>query len=320
MLRLWRNALAAVAVGAISSGCAGVSGGMTAGLGDTAAGIELADVPFYPQVTDQCGPAALATILNAAGAGADPDALKSRIYIPGREGSLQLEMLAATRAYDRLPYAIDPQLQALVAELEAGRPVLVLQNLGISVAPVWHYAVVVGYLPEDRQFVLRSGDERRYLIDARRFARSWRRADNWGIVALRPGELPAQPDVRRYLRSVAALELFGATTAARSGYLAAVEQWPLNGLAWLGLGNVSYAEGDLATARLAYETMLGLEPGNLIALNNIAQVRAEQGCVREARDAIDRAFSIVLPGDPMDPLLRQTRREIEARPSAGHCL
>jgi tetratricopeptide (TPR) repeat protein len=293
---------------------------MTAGLGDTAAGIELVDVPFYPQVTDQCGPAALATILNAAGAGADPDALKSRIYIPGREGSLQLEILAATRAYDRLPYAIDPQLQALVAELEAGRPVLVLQNLGISVAPVWHYAVVVGYLPEDRQFVLRSGDERRYLIDARRFARSWRRADNWGIVALRPGELPAQPDVRRYLRSVAALELVGATTAARSGYLAAVEHWPLDGLAWLGLGNAAYAEGDLDTARLAYETMLGLEPGNLIALNNIAQVRAEQGCVRDARDTIERAFSNVAPGDPMVRFLRQTRREIEARPSTGQCL
>jgi hypothetical protein len=66
--------------------------------------------------------------------------------------------------------------------------------------------------------------------------------------------------------------------------------------------------------------MLGLEPGNLIALNNIAQVRAEQGCVRDARDTIERAFSNVAPGDPMDRLLRQTRREIEARQSAGQCL
>jgi len=318
--RFWHNMVGAVAVGAIVSGCAGISGGVTAGLEDADNTIELTEVPFFPQVTDQCGPAALATILNASGVGADPKALKSRIYIPGREGSLQLELLAATRAHDRLPYSIDPDLQALVAELEAGRPVLVLQNLGIGVAPLWHYAVVVGYLPEDRQFVLRSGDQRRYLVDARRFAHSWRRADNWGIVALRPGELPAQPDARRYLRSVAALESVGATSAAHSNYRAAVEQWPLNGLAWLGLGNASYAEGDLDTARLAYETMLGLEPGNLIALNNIAQVRAEQGCVREARDAIDRAFSIVAPGDPMDRLLRQTRREIEARPSAGQCL
>ena len=320
MQRQWHNAVMAVAVCIIASGCAGISGGGTAGLEDADNTIELTEVPFFPQVTDQCGPAALATILNASGVGADPVALESRIYIPGREGSLQLELLAATRAYDRLAYSIDPDLQALVAELEAGRPVLVLQNLGIGVAPVWHYAVVVGYLPEDRRFVLRSGDQRRYLVEVHRFARSWRRADNWGIVVLRPGELPAQPEAQRYLRSVAALESVGATSAARSGYRAAVEQWPLNGLAWLGLGNASYAGGDLDTARLAYQTMLGLEPGNLIALNNIAHVRAEQGCVREAREAIERAFSIVAPGDPMHQHLRQTQREIEARPLADKCL
>jgi tetratricopeptide (TPR) repeat protein len=316
MQRQWHNAVMAVAVCIIASGCAGISGGVTAGLEDVDDTIELTEVPFFPQVTDQCGPAALAMILNASGVGADPEALKSRIYIPGREGSLQLELLAATRAYDRLAYSIDPDLQALVAELRAGRPVLVLQNLGIGLAPVWHYAVVVGYLPEDRRFVLRSGDQRRYLIDARRFVRTWHRAENWGVVALRPDELPAQPDPQRYLRSVAALESVGATSVARSGYRAAVEQWPLNGLAWLGLGNASYAEGDLDIARLAYQAMLDLEPGNLIALNNIAQVKAEQGCIREARDAIDQAFSILAPGDPMHQHLRQTRREIEARPLA----
>jgi len=184
MQRQWHNAVMAVAVCIIASGCAGISGGVTAGLEDADNTIELTEVPFFPQVTDQCGPAALATILNASGVGADPEALKSRIYIPGREGSLQLELMAATRAYDRLAYSIDPELQALVAELRAGRPVLVLQNLGIGVAPIWHYAVVVGYLPEDRQFVLRSGDQRRYLIDARRFVRTWLRAENWGVVAL----------------------------------------------------------------------------------------------------------------------------------------
>jgi hypothetical protein len=35
-----------------------------------------------------------------------------------------------------------------VDQLEAGRPVLVLQNLALKLWPQWHYAVVVGYLPE----------------------------------------------------------------------------------------------------------------------------------------------------------------------------
>ena len=319
MQRQWHNAVMAVAVCIIASGCAGISGGGTAGLEDADNTIELTEVPFFPQVTDQCGPAALATILNVAGVSVEPEALKSRIYIPGREGSLQLELLAATRAYHRLAYSIDPDLQALLAELTAGRPVLVLQNLGIGLLPVWHYAVVIGYLPRDRKFVLRSGDMKRYLIDVRRFARTWDRADNWGIVALSPGELPAQPDARRYLRSVAALESVGATGAAQASYRAAVGQWPLDNIAWLGLGNASYALGDLDTARLAYATMLDLEPGNLIALNNFAQVSADLGCHRVAHNVIDQALSIVEPLDPMERRLRLTREDIEIGRSSEHC-
>ena len=60
----------------------------------------------------------------------------------------QVELVAAIRRYGRVPYEIEPSLSSLTAELQAGRPVLVLQNLGIKIAPLWHYAVVVGYSPE----------------------------------------------------------------------------------------------------------------------------------------------------------------------------
>jgi len=57
----------AVAALGLLSGCAGNIGSMVAGLDERRELVELQDVPFHSQVTDQCGPAALATVLNDAG-------------------------------------------------------------------------------------------------------------------------------------------------------------------------------------------------------------------------------------------------------------
>ena len=58
---------------------------------------ELTATPFFPQEAHQCGPASLATALAAAGYPADLGKLGQQVYLPGREGSLQAEMLAGAR-------------------------------------------------------------------------------------------------------------------------------------------------------------------------------------------------------------------------------
>jgi hypothetical protein len=171
--------------------------------------IELADTPFFPQEDYQCGPAALATVLLDSGVDVDAGELIPKVYVPARHGSLQPEMLAASRAYDRIPYVIAPDFAALIAEVAAGRPVLVLQNLGVAAVPVWHYAVVIGYSADAGEMILRSGMDRRRITRAKLFARTWQRSGNWGMIALRPGELPASAEPARYLRAVAAVESIG---------------------------------------------------------------------------------------------------------------
>ena len=116
--------------------------------GALARGVDLsAQVPFHPQTRYQCGPAALAGVLGASGIPATPEDLESQVYLPGRQGSLQVELFGATRRAGRIPYPVAGTAQALVAELQAGRPVLVLQNLLTRSVPKWHYAVVVGMQP-----------------------------------------------------------------------------------------------------------------------------------------------------------------------------
>ena len=92
-----------------------------------------------------------------AGREATPETLLSQVYVPGRKGSLQAEMLAAARRHRLVAYTLAPRLADLLHEIAAGNPVLGLQNLGLDWVPRWHYAVAIGYDLEERQIVLRSG-------------------------------------------------------------------------------------------------------------------------------------------------------------------
>jgi len=310
----------AVGLLAFISGCASDIRNMLSDLEQQRGDIELIQTAFYPQVTDQCGPSALAAILNSSGVTVTPEALKSRIYIPGRQGSLQIELLAATRGYGRMPYLIDTDISALLDEVRGGRPVLILQNLGSKRAPVWHYAVVVGYLAEQRRFVLRSGDQKRQVISASRFIRTWQRAGYWGVLALHPGEMPASPDADRYVRSVAAVEAIGHIENAVAGYQAATERWPGHSLAWLGMGNAYYAQGNLASAESAYRRLLSVDSDHLIALNNLSQVQIDRGCFEDASATLDTALSAAKSDTAIFRTIQDTRREIESKNSSAACL
>ena len=100
----WSRLLPALFV--LLTGCASIPPSVSE-LPETARAIELEDTPFYPQERYQCGPAALTTVLVQSGAGASLEAIVDKVYLPGRQGSLQVELLAATRTEGRLPYVID---------------------------------------------------------------------------------------------------------------------------------------------------------------------------------------------------------------------
>lgn len=260
----------------ISGGCASVSG-QIAGLDVNARVIELDATPFHPQERFQCGPAALLTLLEHSGVQSTLSSLTDQVYVPARRGSLQPELVAATRAADRVPYVIDGSIAAIHEELLAGRPVLVLQNLGVSWWPRWHYAVVVGIDPGAREVYLRSGTERRRKTSLATFLRTWQRSQFWALVALRPNELPARPDPMRYFDSVADLEATGHLAASRIAWETAVIRWPDEWVANFGHANAAYAAGNYIEAERYYRQLLDLRPGQLVARNNLALALSKLG-------------------------------------------
>ena len=248
-----------------------------------AGAIELTQTPFYPQQQYQCGPAALATLLTAAGVPSTPEQLVAEVYLPARHGSLQAELIAAARRHGRLPYLIDPTAGALRTQLAAGNAVLVLQNFGSHGHPLWHYAVVVGYEGLGGAYLLRSGTTRREREPARRFLATWERAGNWGLVLALPGSVPAAADPLRYLQAAAGFEDTGQLPAALSAYAAATRRWPEQPAAWFALAGAQIGSGQLAAAEASYRELVQIAPSDAPAHNNLALLLLRRGCVEAAR-------------------------------------
>lgn len=274
--------------------------------------VELTAVPFFPQTDYQCGPAALATVLAHSGVAVGPADITDAVFIPDRKGSLQVELIAAARRNGRLPFVIPPQPGALLQELEAGRPVLVLQNLGFDRLPKWHYAVVVGHDPARDRFVLRSGRKERKHERSGRFLRSWARSGHWGLVVTTPDELPASASAERWARTVAGSEPLLDGVLVLQAYDTGLARWPDDSLLLFASANYRYGAGYAREARDQYRRLLAMHPDHAAARNNLASLLLEHGCVAAARGEIALALAALKPGDPLAPALEDTRAQTEA--------
>lgn len=272
--------------------------------------VELADVPFFPQERYQCGPAALATVLVHSGVDVTPDELVPQVYVPERRGSFQVELKAATRAYGRLPFEPEPDADALLREVAAGNPVLVLKNLWLDQLPKWHYAVVVGYDPQRRHVMLRSGTQERRSESLDRFLRSWERADNWALLVLRPGQIPATATAGSYVGMIADSEGLADARAVGAALQAGLARWPDDADVTFAAANHSRMDDDAVGAAELYRRALALAPGHLGALNNFADLLRAESCLTHARAIIDTARRRVNESSPIYPVIAATADEI----------
>ena len=275
--------------------------------------VEIPSVPFYPQEAYQCGPAAMAMVLQWTKVNVSPQDLIPKVFVPAKKGSLQPALISAARRYNRLAYPIKG-VEALVKELAAGHPVIILQNLGLKWFPRWHYSVPIGYNLAKSIFILHSGKEARRRMSWTLFMRTWKRADYWGLVVLPSGQLPTSADEQSYLRAVLGLEQARQFKGAAAAYTAALERWHSSLGALMGLGNCHYALGDLIGAEQAFRHAAEAHPQSGASFNNLAHVLAEQGRYAEALQMAIRAVDI---GGANKPLYLRTLQEIRTIVKTG---
>lgn len=268
-------------------------------------------VPFFPQELYQCGPAALATLLNYQGLNTSPEALQPLVYIPGQQGSYQLELLAATRSFGKLAYPLDETLGDLLAEVNAGNPVLVLQNLALSVFPQWHFAVVKGFDLNRETVILNSGTIEDYELALTTFERTWRRADYWAFTALTPGQVPVTANPSRYFLSLTDFQQSSNDQEAiKEAYRAGIRRWPEYANLSMAYGNFLYAQDELQAAAEVLQALIQQDNSYAPAYNNLAHVLFEMEDYQAAFSYAETAIQI---GGDENPAYSSTYRMIEEK-------
>ena len=92
--------------------------------------VEIPNVPFIEQSAGHCGPATLAMAMEWAGHPIAAEELASRVMTPAMKGSLQEDLIGASRREGMMAVKITG-MSALLSELDAGHPVIIFENLGL---------------------------------------------------------------------------------------------------------------------------------------------------------------------------------------------
>lgn len=292
------------------TGCVSSDGIMTDQLKSTVALTrhEILNIPFFPQLYDQCGPSSLATVLNYRQVETTPEELRNYVYLPEREGSLQIEMVAKARKKGQLVYPLAASLPDLLQEVSEDNPVLVLQNLRLSWWPQWHYSVVIGYDLNSNVIMLRSGSHKRYDVNIDLFNKTWQKAEQWGIVIVNPTHMPATAKEMTFIEAASNLEEIGSHVAAEQAYSTALSQWKDSRLALFGLANIAYAKEDYQQALLKYQKLLSLYPDFIGGWNNFSYTLNSLGCSSEAITAITCAIEKERDNSALEASLRELQK------------
>lgn len=143
----------------------------------------LLDVPFFPQEAHQCGPAALASILNYLGSQTTPAEIASEIYSESAGGVLgtDLENYSSKQGFTATSYK--GNIEDIKARIDANMPLIILVDHGKWVYSRPHFMAVVGYT--DSGVIVHTGKDKFKKISLRELEGPWAKCDNWTLL-IRP--------------------------------------------------------------------------------------------------------------------------------------
>lgn len=258
--------------------------------------VHLTNVPFYPNNTDQCGPASLASILNFWNKDVTPEELKSQVYVQRLHGSLPMDMLPALKHYGLDGKIISGSYESVKAELRAGRPLIAYLDFGTRSHPIGHYVVVTGYDDQRGGLYIHSAMRKDKFARYERFNRGWKDTDYWLLLAspstsniiastTTVSQLPPTERSPHYQPKMSANEHIelgeiyseqGNKAEALAQYKAALKVDKYSGRALVALGNDAYEKNDLKNAERYFRRALRIDPHNSAANNNLAMVYVAQ--------------------------------------------
>lgn len=171
--------IACLCVLLLSAGCA-----RTARVPDGA--VTVIQVPFFAQEEFQCGPAALATVIDywhtktGSGKNLTPEEIASDIYSPSARGVLGMDMERYARKQGFRVEHVAGSIDKLKENIDAGIPSIVLVDYGILVYQRNHFMVVKGYLSDG--VLVNSGREEGKFIGNQELLSVWKKTAYWMLL------------------------------------------------------------------------------------------------------------------------------------------
>lgn len=138
------------------------------------------NVPFYPQEKYQCGPAALAGVLNYWQAGVSPADIAAEVYSESARGTLDIDMILCAQRKGLHATQYTGNLNDIRHNIDLGYPMIVLVDYGFWLYQQNHFMVVVGY--NKKGILANSGTEHRRFIPFKGFLKSWRKTACWTML------------------------------------------------------------------------------------------------------------------------------------------
>lgn len=216
------------------------------------------------------------------------------LYTPEAKGTFQNDVIAASRRMGLIAVPIK-NLKNVMMEINNNNPVLVFQNLGLTWLPKWHYALVVGYDLNKNAMILHTGEEKKFMMKLPTFERIWSRVDDWGLVIVKPGDIPATATEEDMVAATAFLELSQKSKLAEFSYQKILTKWNTSLGSLVGLGNIFYQKDDFKTSQTYFKLAIEAHPEAAGAWHNYAMVLYADKKIKEARVAAQNAIEFSDP-------------------------
>ncbi len=252
------------------------------------------DVPFINQEAGQCGPATLTMAFNWARHPVKVEDVLPQVFNPKMKGTLQADMISASRRNGLIAIPI-AGIDSLLAELAAGNPVIVFENLAFSWLPQWHYAIVFGYDLSRKEVIMHSGPEANKRWDMEKFERSWMLGEYWGLVVLPSSKLSATADEVAHVKAASTIEVGPFSQAAQENYQLILKRWPESLGALIGLANLAYEKKDFKNAISHLVKATEFHPNSAFAWHNLAVAQGNARMKKQANRSAQRAMALVSP-------------------------